>query len=305
MNRRTFLKGLALSAGLLSCGLEELVKEKKPTWHNPNKVLLIGIDGVRPDALLKAATPNLDSLINTGAYSFKAQAGLYTWSGSCWSNILTGVWENKHGVVDNSFSGANYRGYPNLFTLIKQVQPELNAVSIVSWGSLCKQIFSRANNCKIYPYTGRVREGDYLVAQQAAKILVNNNPDVLFAYFLGVDLMGHKYGFHPDVPEYVHEIERVDRLVGSIMNALVSRPTYEKENWLVLSITDHGGIGKHHGGQTPEEKTIFYIANGRSTIPGEIIPAPTHVDIVPTALYHLNIPVNPMWGLDGKVAGIR
>lgn len=305
MDRRTFLKGLVLSAGLLGCGLEDLVKEKKPTWRNPNKLLLIGIDGVRPDALLKADTPNLDSLIHTGAYSFKAQAGTHTLSGPSWSNILTGVWENKHKVIDNSFIGARYRRYPNLFTLIKQVQPELNVVSIVSWDSLCKQIFSRANNCKVYPYTGRVREGDYLVAQRAAKTLVNNNPDILFAYFLGVDLKGHKYGFHPDVPEYVHEIERVDRLVGSIMKALVSRPTYEKENWLVLSITDHGGIGNSHGGQTPEEKTIFYIANGRSAVRGEIASAPTHVDIVPTALYHLNIPINPVWGLDGKVAGVR
>ncbi|MEK6968919.1 MAG: alkaline phosphatase family protein [Nanoarchaeota archaeon] len=305
MDRRTFLKGLALSAGLLSCGLEELVKEKKPAWHNPNKLLLIGIDGVRPDVLIKATTPNLDRLINTGAYSFKAQAGLHTLSGSCWSNILTGVWDNKHGVIDNTFKGANYEKYPDFFTLIKQVQPKLNAVSVVSWKPLCNQIVAGANSCDYYPYTGQVDEGDYLVAQQAAKILAKGNPDILFTYFAGMDYAGHNYGFHPDVPEYFNKMELIDGLVGTMLNALVNRPTYEKENWLILAITDHGGIGNSHGGQTPEEKTIFYIANGKSAIPGEIIPAPTHVDIVPTALYHLNIPVNPIWGLDGKVAGIR
>ena len=37
------------------------------------KVLLIGIDGVRPDVLREVATPNLDALIQAGAFSDQAQ----------------------------------------------------------------------------------------------------------------------------------------------------------------------------------------------------------------------------------------
>ena len=36
-----------------------------------NKVLIIGIDGSRPDAILTANTPIIDSLWKNGAYSFK------------------------------------------------------------------------------------------------------------------------------------------------------------------------------------------------------------------------------------------
>ena len=40
-------------------------------YSQERKVLMIGIDGCRPDALNLANTPNIDSLIDNGAYSLK------------------------------------------------------------------------------------------------------------------------------------------------------------------------------------------------------------------------------------------
>jgi hypothetical protein len=39
--------------------------------------------------------------------------------------------------------------------------------------------------------------------------------------------------------------------------------------------------------------------------PGPIEPAPTIVDIVPTALQHLGIPIQKKWQLDGRVVGLK
>jgi hypothetical protein len=97
------------------------------------KVLMIGIDGCRPDALNLANTPNIDSLIDNGAYSLQAQTGDYTISGAGWSNTFTGVWENKHNVTGNSFSSPNFIQYPHFFSLIKQVQPNKITASIDRW----------------------------------------------------------------------------------------------------------------------------------------------------------------------------
>ena len=47
-----------------------------------NKVLIIGVDGSRPDAILKANTPNIDSLWKNGAYSFKAKTDEISFSES-------------------------------------------------------------------------------------------------------------------------------------------------------------------------------------------------------------------------------
>ena len=97
------------------------------------KVLMIGIDGCRPDALNLANTPNIDSLIDNGAYSLQAQTGDYTISGAGWSNTFTGVWENKHNVTSNSFSSPNFSQYPHFFSLIKQVDPNKITASIDRW----------------------------------------------------------------------------------------------------------------------------------------------------------------------------
>src|SRR4051812_12934347 len=76
----------------------------------PNKrFLLIGIDGCRTDALLAAQAPNLHRLRDEGAFSAKndilgeRRTAAETVSGPGWTSILTGVWADKHGVVDNGF----------------------------------------------------------------------------------------------------------------------------------------------------------------------------------------------------------
>jgi predicted AlkP superfamily pyrophosphatase or phosphodiesterase len=79
------------------------------------KLLFIGIDGCRPDALSQAQTPNMDALINNGLFINDALCsinGQPTVSGPGWSTMITGVWYDKHGVSDNSFSGSNYDEYP-------------------------------------------------------------------------------------------------------------------------------------------------------------------------------------------------
>jgi hypothetical protein len=71
------------------------------------KVLLIGIDGCRTDALLAAHAPHLQRLGKTGALSLsndvlgdrKGGADSVTLPG--WASMLTGVWADKHGVRNN------------------------------------------------------------------------------------------------------------------------------------------------------------------------------------------------------------
>jgi len=78
------------------------------------KVLLVGIDGCRPDALRTAETPHLDQFICEGAFADDTQilGDRYTdndtISGPGWSSILTGVWADKHGVNGNEFRNTNY-----------------------------------------------------------------------------------------------------------------------------------------------------------------------------------------------------
>jgi len=304
MNRRTFLEKIVtgtlaatVSNSLLS-STATAAEYQPPSLVDRPKVLLIGLDGVRPDALQVARTPNIDDLIKNGAFSYHAQAGQHTWSGPGWSNILTGVWEQKHGVTDNSFTHSHYQRYPSVFTRVEQLRPELYTATVVSWKPLKDYLIPHADQCIVHI------EDDHRVMNDAVSLLTNEDPDLMFVYFGNVDLVGHKHGFHPTVTPYRKEIENVDREIGCVLNALHHRTRYTRESWLILCTTDHGGTMEGHGKNIPEDRTIFYIVGGDSVPRGRIPVTPYQVDVVPTILKHLRIPVDPTWGLDGKVCGI-
>ena len=110
----------------------------KQTTVGP-KVLLIGIDGCRPDSLRDASTPNLDRLISTGAFNPEAQTCARTVSGPSWMSILTGTWPETHGVVDNSFDGYKAEHAQHFLSRIEKAKPELRTASITEWHPLAEK----------------------------------------------------------------------------------------------------------------------------------------------------------------------
>lgn len=192
---------------------------------------------------------------------------------------MTGVWADKHGVHDNSFKGAKYDETPCFFTLLKQQRPQALTASYVDWAAI----------------------------RDATLQLATGDSDLIFVYLGQVDEHGHKYGFHPSVTEYRAAIERVDACIGELIAAIRERKTYEQEDWLIISTTDHGGSGKGHGKghALPEINTTWFLVSGPAARRG-ILGSPTNlVDVVPTALVHLGVNIDPKWKLDGKAVGLK
>jgi predicted AlkP superfamily pyrophosphatase or phosphodiesterase len=261
-------------------------------------VLFIGIDGCRPDALARARAPHLRALARGGAFSDQAQTGDVPLSGPGWSSLLTGVWRTKHGVRDNTFDGADFGPYPTFLNRLKRTRPDADVVSIVHWHPL-HQYLIRGADLMV------TAKSDRQVAEQAAEGLRDRSADAVFVHFDDVDEAGHAYGFSPGVSEYVRAVERTDAYVGRLLHALRARPTLAAEDWLILVSTDHGGSGKSHGHDVPEDRTTFLIVNGPSALSGPIEPPPTAVDVAATALTHLGIALDERWGLDGRPVGLK
>ena len=240
------------------------------------KVLIIGVDGCRPDALTAANTPNLDILKANGTYSMDARNTGITSSGPGWSAMLTGVWENKHGVKDNSFSGSNYTTYPHFFKRVKEKYPKGHTVSISQWYPINDQIV--LSNADIIKNT---EDSTSDVKSKAIIELTFDDLTALFVHFDDVDHAGHGSGFSPTNPVYTQAIETVDAAIGEIFTALKARENYKNEDWAVLVSTDHGGLGTSHGGNSEEERTIFLIVSGDNIPKKEIAKTTTQVTIPP------------------------
>ncbi|BFM44505.1 hypothetical protein CFS9_31460 [Flavobacterium sp. CFS9] len=237
---------------ITSCSKDNSEHESESSTPKTKKLLLIGIDGCRGDALMSSNTPNVKSLLNNSVYSFDALTNSPTWSGNGWSTMLTGVSSSKHGVTDNSFSTPNFTLYPSFLKRLEIGNPALKTISIVHWSPINDDIIDGIDVEKNVT-------ADLDVKNEAVNALKNDNPDALFLQFDDVDHAGHSSGFSGSVPQYKAAIETTDSYIGEILNALKSRPTYNDEDWLIIVSTDHGGVGTSHGGSSYQERNIFTI----------------------------------------------
>lgn len=285
--------------------------EDKP---REKKVLFLGIDGCRFDALQAANTPHLDSLIENGCYhdGVLILGDRYrendTISGPGWSSILTGVWADKHGVNDNKFTGKNYEQYPHLFVRLKSVQPESETYSMITWEPIREHIVAGADHSEsVVPQQGNYAEADRVAVRSVTRMLATQDPTLVFYYIGQVDETGHKHGFHPTVQPYVEAIERADEIVGQVLAAVRARETYDQEEWLILVTSDHGGRGTGHssGHNVPEILNSFAIISGEATTRGKLSGQPYLVDVPVTALHFLGVPIDPQWKLDGQPIGLK
>lgn len=304
--KRTKTSRLAVSLCFLAPLTVMACAERGPT----KKVLVIGLDGVRPDILAETETPNIDALITVGAYSDSVTTKAQTISGSGWSSMLTGVWPEKHGVVSNDFTTNDYADYPDFLTRLELVDRDFNTFAVVDWPPLGGPdsggpLISDTVDLKIM-FDGE--EAGYHVADSlsvaaAVRYIANQDPDAGFVYIGEPDVAAHEYGARS--PEYRASIATADAQVGALLGAIRNRPTFAEEDWLVLISTDHGHKDEGgHGGTTPEETTVFYLADGPSVSPGGPDFDPNIVDVAVTALAHLGVDIDPSWRLDGKVSGL-
>lgn len=271
-----------------------------PDGTSRRKVLLFDLDGVRPDKLRAARTPNLDALAAVGRFGLAWTHDLDaapTVSGPGHSNVLTGVWPDKHQVRDNNIVPNALADFPDFLTRLRSVRPELSTFAVGDWPPLIEQIIATPHAKALFPYEDNgSAESGRLVLEWARVALAEHNPDVAYVYFVHVDSAGHSFGGAS--PEYISAIEEVDRAVGVLLETVRTRPTYDDEEWLFVATTDHGhtDVGGH-GGSEPEVRQIWTLAAG-----GGLGVGPSQasmVDVVPTVLAHLGVEVDPAWKLDG------
>ncbi|MCC6527898.1 MAG: alkaline phosphatase [Polyangiaceae bacterium] len=259
------------------------------------RVLVVGIDGARADAVVAADTPTLDRLAAEGAYSFQASTQLTAVAVSSpgWASVLTGVEADKHGTLDNATASGPSAAYP---TLLARARSDVGARTqvVANWLGLLTLVEDEAEGPAIwYP-------SDTTVTARTLELIVGGARDVYFAHFDDVDHAGHTYGFGPGVPEYIAAIEEKDAELGELVAAIEARTD---EEWLVLVTSDHGGEGTDHGAQNAANQTVFLVAWGAGVVPGELVAA-THMDTAPTALAFLGLEISPAWDLDGEVVGL-
>jgi len=289
----------------VTAALPRLDTPRLPAGISDRKLLVIGVDGLRWDRIAPSPAPVLHDLIGTGLYGTGAHpfdSPARTMSGPGWSTMLTGVSPARHGVRSNSFRGRDFDRYPDFLTLAKRARPGLSVYAAVDWPALTdKGLFGPDIDVRITLDGERntYAAEDPRIADVSARVLAERDPDAAFVYLCSVDEAGHKSGALSDL--YRERIEGVDAMIGRLLAAVRGRPRYAEERWLVVVSTDHGHLDAGgHGGTSEAERAIFVILHGYGVPAGARLADVRTVDVAPTALAHLGIPVDPAWGFEGR-----
>jgi predicted AlkP superfamily pyrophosphatase or phosphodiesterase len=251
-----------------------------------DRVVVIGLDGCRPEAIQEAAGPVLRDLYENGSVSWKAQAVAPTVTQVNFASILTGCVPEKHGIVDVKWEHGNTSLHVKVPTIFQVLADQ----KLTSAGFLGHE--------KLYPSESQ-GEGIYCerspgsakgAAQSFLKYLETNKPDFSFIYMGNLDGAGHKYGWLS--AEQFSEMYEIDAAIGAIIGGLKKAGLWE--GTLLLITSDHGGHDKSHSQGLPVDFSVPVVCYGKAVKPGYEIQKSVHnFDVAATALYALGVPIPP------------
>lgn len=258
-------------------------------------VVIISLDGLRPDAIARFGAKTLKRLMAEGAYSLNAQTILPSKTLPSHTSMLTGVGPKEHGVTWNSeqLDEKGYVGVPTVFGVAKDAG--LRTAAFFS-----KTKFEHLEVPATLDYAkapgGGLFNGSYSAERTTQYIEeylegTSEAPNLLFAHIGEADYAGHLYGWMGGT--YGRAVRAADKAVGEIIDEANDR--FGAGNYTVIVTADHGGNGKDHGSSDPRDTTIPWIVWGKGVQQGILPDGIRTMDTAATALWLLGIPLPANW----------
>lgn len=309
------MRSIALTFVFLSW-LSGCHRQNTPQPNAPRKAVFILLDGIPADVIERVTTPNIDAIAAAGGYARSFVGGALgtptetpTISAPGYMSLLTSTWANKHNVWGNSNQSPNY-AYWNIFRIVETADSTRRTAVFSTW----------LDNRTVLIGAGRAGAGNYTidhavdgfeldtvafphdkasryilaiddrVSRDAAAYIATRGPDLSWVYLQHTDDVAHANG---DSEASDAAVRRADEFVGRIWAAVKQREAMG-EQWMIVVTTDHGRdavSGKGHGGKSVRERTTWIATNQPALDARFTSGAAAIVDITPSILKHLRIPI--------------
>ncbi|MFN8432419.1 MAG: alkaline phosphatase family protein [Anaerolineales bacterium] len=248
------------------------------------RVLILSIDGFRPDAIPLAPMPFLTSLLSQSAYSLTAQTVYPSVTLVSHTSMLSGQCPAKHKVDWNDYIPEN--GYAQVTDLFDVVHAAgMQTVMYVGKEKL-RQI-TEPQSTDIFKF---INDRDLVITDN----LIENFPTdfrLMFVHFPTTDWMGHEYGWLSG--EQLSVLFRADQALEKLVTELNNRGLMSETLFIITA--DHGGHATTHGTSLYEDMTIPWIAFGAGIQPAALNSSITTVDTAATAAFALGLNIPTEW----------
>ena len=283
--------GIVLTAALATgCGAQYvrsaplLPSRPLPTVSVTRNVVVVSIDGLRPDAITTYNAPTLQRLMREGSYTLSARTIDPSKTLPSHTSMLTGQPPDRHGVLWNNVTSAERDSIdmPNIFSVART-----RGYSTAAFFSKAK--FGPLQVADTLDYSQAPggwfgRWSSQRTVTDVAAYLESAKPNVLFVHLTDPDAAGHSDGWMTDA--YGRAVLEADRAVNRLIS--LSDRAYGSGKFSLIVTADHGGHGTNHGSADPLDVTIPWIVWGQGVKQGRLVESSVRtMDTAATVLWLL------------------
>ena len=254
-------------------------------------VVIVSVDGLRPDAIARFKAATIGRLANEGSFSLAATTINPSKTLPSHTSMLTGEGPEEHGISwnTNETHTHSHVAIPTVFTLARE--RGLRTAAFFSKGK-----FNHLEVPGSLDYTqapnGNGRWSADRTVHDVERYLTIARPNLLFVHIGEPDYAGHFWGWMSWM--YGRAVRTADAAVARVVAA--ADRAFGAGNYTFLLTADHGGHGRSHGSDRAEDVTIPWIAWGEGVRSGTELPRGIRtMDTAGTALWLLGVDPPDGW----------
>lgn len=264
-----------------------------PTRTGIRRVIVVVLDGLRPDAIARFGLTHLQRAMQGGAHTLDGVTVTPSVTAAAMTSLFTGVPPRLHGIESDRFHIPSPRR--KLLPMTQLVADSGLPVSVFLadipflFRGLAKR-FARVAGVDDANFVGN--SAPEIVMAARGPLAVQRRGLMLF-HWPDADRAGHQHGWMSE--PYAEAARRMDATFGLLV-ALCE--IGRDPGTLLIALADHGGGGvKHddHASTHPLDCTIPIVLSGGGVSAGRLAPMTSLLDVPPTVLWSLGIPIPASW----------
>lgn len=251
------------------------------------KVILVLVDGMRPDGMMQCGNPFAEKLIAKSTYSLTAQTVMPSVTLPCHMALFHSVDPERHGMLTNTFV-PQVRPIEGLFDRLDKFDKK--CAFFYTWEEL--RDLSRPDHLHTLVCFNQHKQSDTdtKITDAAIKYINEENPDFLFLYLGETDEVGgHDCGWMSE--QYMKSVSKALSCTEKLQNSI-------DESYNIILLADHGGHDRSHGSDMPEDMTIPIVCCGPAFEQGKEVQGLSIKDVAVTVAKILEVSPAKEW--EGK-----
>lgn len=251
------------------------------------RVVLVVLDGLRPDAIPRFGLQELTALAQRGAHTMLGRTVSPSVTACAMASLLTGASPERHGLQSDRFHLPRPTGalhpLPRLLAAQGLPSSAFLATMPVLFSGIAHRIAAHLGVTQ-----ARFRGRDCTEILDAARTTLREQTrGLILMHWPDGDRAGHAEGWMSDA--YATAARRMDATLGALLRLV----DLQDPATLIVALADHGGGGAvptHHDSEHPLDRTIPILLAGGAVRRGDLPAGASLLDVPATICWALGVP---------------